>query len=588
MKVRSDKLETHSYDLVIVGSGLAGMRAALAAARLSDGKLTIALLSKLHAMRSHSVSAEGGISGVLFPGEADDSIDLHAFDTVKGGDYLGDQPAIERLVNEAPKEIRFLDHLGTPWNRSETGKILLRAFGGMTVPRTVFAADKTGFFMLHALYDNLLGFPSVTIFHEHYATDLILKDNRFRGFLSMDLATGGLKFIAGKSGIIATGGFARMYGFTTTAYSSTGDGIALAYRAGLPLKDMEFVQFHPTGLIPTGVLITEAVRGEGGYLINAENRRFMESYAKERMELAPRDIIARAMITELNAGRGFVHQVSGMRHLLLDMRHLGEEKIDERLPMIKEISMKILGINPSQEPLPVSPAAHYTMGGIHENIDGQVMRDDSSGTVEGLWAAGECGCLSVHGANRLGSNSLSHCVIWGRITGELAQKAASAVGAAPETSDIQDQVGAAADRLDAFKSHEGGEDPYQLRRELWETMDAFVGVYREAASLEKAQAKLSELRGRYPQVHVRDKTSVFNTNMRDSLELGSMIELAQTVVAGALRRQESRGSHARIEYPKRDDGKFLSHTIAYRTAGLPRLSQAPVSITKWQPMERKY
>jgi succinate dehydrogenase / fumarate reductase, flavoprotein subunit len=588
MQTLAERVEMLQFDIVIVGSGLAGMRAALHAAQTSGGTCRIALVSKLHAMRSHSISAEGGISGVLYPGEAGDSTELHAFDTVKGGDYLGDQPAIERLVTEAPKEIRFLDHLGTPWNRSETGKIVLRAFGGMTVPRTVFAADKTGFFMLHALYDNLLVFPGVTIFHEHYATDLVLKDSRFRGFLAIDLATGAPKFFAGKSGIIATGGFARMYGFTTTAYSSTGDGIALAYRAGLPLKDMEFVQFHPTGLIPTGVLITEAVRGEGGYLLNSENRRFMESYAKERMELAPRDIIARAMITELNAGRGMVHEVSGMRHLLLDMRHLGEEKIDERLPMIKELSMKILGINPAREPLPVSPAAHYTMGGIHGNIDGQVMKDDSSSAVEGLWAAGECGCVSVHGANRLGSNSLSHCIIWGRITGEAAQKRASAIGAPAETSDLQDQIGAAVRRLEAFTTHDGGEDPYQLRRELWETMDAFVGVYRDASRLEKAQEKLHELRGRYPRIRVRDTRSVFNTNMRDSLELGSMIELAQAVVAGALQRQESRGSHARTDHPKRDDGKFLSHTIAYRTDGLPRISHAPVAVTKWQPMERKY
>ncbi|MFI5367439.1 MAG: FAD-binding protein, partial [Spirochaetia bacterium] len=368
MASRTEQVDELQFDVVIVGSGLAGMRAALQAARISEGKSRIAVISKLHAMRSHSVSAEGGISGVLYPGDANDSTELHAFDTVKGGDYLGDQPAIEILVNEAPKEIRFLDHLGTPWNRDDAGKILLRAFGGMTVPRTVFAADKTGFFMLHALYDNLLSFPNVTIFHEHYATDLILKGSEFRGILALDIATGGLKYFTAKAGIIATGGFARIYGFTTTAYSSTGDGIALAYKAGLPLKDMEFIQFHPTGLIPTGVLITEAVRGEGGYLLNAAGRRFMEDYAKERMELAPRDIIARAMITEITNGRGITHEVSGMQHLLLDMRHLGEEKIDERLPMIKELIVKILGVNPAHEPIPVRPAAHYTMGGIHENI----------------------------------------------------------------------------------------------------------------------------------------------------------------------------------------------------------------------------
>ncbi|HVO39033.1 MAG TPA: FAD-binding protein [Spirochaetia bacterium] len=576
------------FDIVIVGSGLAGMRAALQAARASSGQSRIALVSKLHAMRSHSVSAEGGISGVLYPGEADDSIDLHGFDTVKGGDYLGDQPAIEFLVNEAPGEIRFLDHLGTPWNRNGEGKIVLRAFGGMTVPRTVFAADKTGFFMLHALYDNLLAFRNVTIFHEHYVTDLILSGSEFRGFLAAELATGELKFFMAKAGIIATGGFARIYGFTTTAYSSTGDGIALAYKAGLALKDMEFVQFHPTGLIPTGVLITEAVRGEGGYLLNGENSRFMEKYAKERMELAPRDIIARAMITEINEGRGLLHEVSGMRHLLLDMRHLGEEKIDERLPMIKELTMKILGVNPAREPIPVRPAAHYTMGGIHENFGGQVMDSDASAPVEGLWAAGECGCVSVHGANRLGSNSLSHCIIWGRVTGHAAQQKASAEKRLPDIGGIADQVNEAAQRIETLKRRSGNEDPYLLRKELWDTMDAYVHVFRHIAELDKAREKLAELRGRYAEVGVRDKGDVFNTNLRDALEIGNMIELGQTVVEGALQRRESRGSHFMVEYPKRDDAGFLAHTLAFRTGSFPRISRAPVAITKWQPMERKY
>ncbi len=580
--------ETLKYDLVIVGSGLAGMRAALQAARVSEGRLKIALISKLHAMRSHSVSAEGGISGVLYPGQADDSMELHAFDTVKGGDYLGDQPAIELLVAEAPKEIRLLDHLGTPWKRDERGGIALRAFGGMSVPRTAFAADKTGFFMLSTLYDTLLGQKNIHIFHEHYVTDLILKGSAFKAVAALDMATGRLKVFAARSCIIATGGFARIYRFTTTAYSSTGDGIALAYRAGLPLKDMEFVQFHPTGMIPTGVLITEAARGEGGYLLNAEDKRFMEDYASSKMELAPRDIVARAMITEIEQGRALVHAVSGMSHLLLDLRHLGEDRIDERLPMIKELTMKLLAVNPAHDPIPVRPSAHYTMGGIHENLQGQVMADDSSTPVEGLWAAGECGCVSLHGANRLGSNSLSHCVIWGRMTGEAAARHALGVGSFPEVREVAGQVDAAVARLEGLLGREKGEDPYRLRAELWETMDAHVHVYRTRKGLEEARRILSELRARYAQVYVADKGELFNTNLRDALEVGNMIELAEAVVAGALQRKETRGSHAMVEYPARNDAEYLKHTLAHRTEGRPRISYVPVAITKWQPTERKY
>jgi len=458
----------------------------------------------------------------------------------------------------------------------------------MTVPRTAFGADKTGFFMMSALYDSLLSFGTIDILHEHYVTDLLLKDGSFRGFLALELATGQPRYFPANAGIIATGGFARMYGFTTTAYSSTGDGIALAYKAGLPLKDMEFVQFHPTCLIPTGVLITEAARGEGGYLVDSRNRRFMEDYAKSKMELAPRDIVSRAMITELGKGRGLVHEVSGMSHLLLDLRHLGEDKIDERLPMIKEISIKLLGINPAHDPLPVRPAAHYTMGGIHENLQGQIMKDDSSTPLEGLWAAGECGCVSVHGANRLGSNSLSHCVIWGRITGEAAARRAMEVRAAPRADDVRPELDAACGRLDALLSRTGKEDPYQLRRELGETLDNFVHVYRDEQGLKKAEAALAALRGRFRDVGVQDPSEVFNTNLRDVLEIGNMLELAQAVTAGALNRRESRGSHARVEHTTRDDANFLKHTLAYRTEGLPRLSFIPVARTRWEPMERKY
>ncbi|MEM3671118.1 MAG: succinate dehydrogenase/fumarate reductase flavoprotein subunit [Thermoprotei archaeon] len=582
-------METLEFDVAVMGSGIAGMRAALEAARVSQGKLNIAVISKLHAMRSHSVSAEGGISGVLYPGEGGDSEELHAFDTVKGSDYLADQPAVEMLVREAPKEIRFFDHLGVPWNRNDAGRIVLRAFGGMSVPRTAFAADKTGFFMMSALYDSLLQFDNIKILHEHFVTSLVLVGDEFKGFFAIDLATGQTKFISCKAGIIATGGASRVYGFTTTAYSSTGDGIAVAYRAGLPVKDMEFVQFHPTGLVPNGILITEAARGEGGYLLNSQQKRFMEDYAKSKMELAPRDIISRAIITEIQANRGMRHKESGMDYVLLDLRHLGESKIDERLPMIKEIVVKSLGIDPSKEPIPVRPAAHFTMGGIHTALEGEVMLDDSTRTVKGLWAAGEAGCVSVHGANRLGSNSLSQCAIWGRITGAAAAKRALEMNGSPRPDgEVLKRVEEAEESLVSLMDSEGSEDPYALRRELWSTMDTYVYVYRTSNELSLAQSKLSSLKARFKKVKLSDKGRVFNTNLRDILELSNMLDLAEVIVTCASLRKESRGAHAMVEYPQRNDAEWLKHSIAYYTGEKPRVSYLPVKITRWQPMERKY
>ncbi len=571
-------MELLDFDIIILGSGLAGMRAALQAAKASNGKLRIALVSKLHAMRSHSVSAEGGISGVLYPGENGDSADLHAYDTIKGSDYLADQNAVKILVDHAPEEIKLFNNLGVPWNRNRNGKIELRAFGGMSVNRTAFAADKTGFFMLNTLYDNLLSFKNIEIFHEHVATKLLLKGGSFAGVTAIDMATGNMKAFISRAGIIATGGFGRAYGFTTTGYSSTGDGIALAYKEGLPLKDMEFVQFHPTALVPSGILITEAARGEGGYLLNSKGERFMKNYAPSVMELAPRDIVSRAEITEINEGRGIKDKKYGdLAYVHLDLRHLGEEKIDEKLPMIKEISMKMLGLNPAKDLIPVRPAVHFTMGGIDTDINGKA--------ANGLWAAGECGCVSVHGSNRLGSNSLSQCVIWGRITGNAAAQLAikSKAPAAPKTEIEREEK-----RIDALFERKSGENPYEIRSKLWQTMDNNVNVYRDSKSMRSAKSILAGLAEKYKKIAIDDKSRVYNTNFRDALEIENTLLLAQVVTEAALARKESRGAHARKEFPKRDDKNWLKHTIARKAGNQIRLAYSPVVITKWKPKERKY
>jgi succinate dehydrogenase / fumarate reductase flavoprotein subunit len=579
-------MEVLKYDVVVLGSGLAGMRAALEAARASKGRLRIAVISKLHAMRSHSVAAEGGISGVLYPKKNKDNERLHAFDTIKGSDYLADQDAVQLLVKNAPNEIKLFDHLGVPWNRLDDARIGQRPFGGMSVPRTAFAADKTGFFMMSALYDTLLEFSNVDFFHEHLATAMIMNKNDFKGIFTMDMATRDTVFFSSGNGIIATGGFARIYQFTTTSYSSTGDGIALAYNAGLPLKDMEFVQFHPTALIPSGILITEAARGEGAYLLNAKGERFMKKYAASKMELAPRDIVSRAIYSEFAAGMGVTDSRFGdIEHVQLDLRHIGDRDIDEKLPMIKEISIKQLGIDPSKEPLPVRPAAHFTMGGIHVGIDGNVL-SVSGKKVSGLWAAGECGCVSVHGANRLGSNSLSQCVIWGKITGEKAAKRALARSKTtlPLVGRLYDEEG----KINILLTKNGSESPYEIRRELWAAMERDVNVYRNNAGLRRALKTVHELKERFKDVSVEDKSKVYNTNLRDTVEIGNMIGLAETVITGAINRKESRGAHAMHEYPSRDDKNFLKHSIMYKKKEGITLEYVKVKITNWKPEARHY
>lgn len=578
-------MELLDFDVVVLGSGIAGLGAAIHASRSSKGSLSVALVSKLHVMRSHSVAAEGGISGVLYPESNKDSKDLHAYDTIKGSDYLADQDAVEVLVKRAPEEIKFLDHIGVPWNRLNNGHISQRPFGGMSIPRTAFAADKTGFFMMRSLYDELLSLKNVEIFNEHFATSLIREGNDIHGFVAFDLATRNVKAFRSKSLIIATGGASRVFSFTTNSYSNTGDGTAMAFRAGLPLKDMEFVQFHPTALIPSGILITEAARGEGGYLRNANGDRFMEKYARSKMELAPRDIVSRSIMTEIKEGRGMRDKESGLDYVYLDLRHLDSKKIDEKLPMIKEITIKMLNIDPSKLPIPIRPAAHFTMGGIHTDIKGHVMRNGRD-AMNGVWAAGECACVSVHGANRLGSNSLSQCSVWGRITGiEAAENARRGRRGSAKFEKMAEQEEM---RIIELAEGKGSESPYEIRDALYNVMDEHLYVYRNMKGMKLAQKRISSLRKRMKDVYVKDKGNVYNTNLRETFEIANLLDLAWVITEGAVRRHESRGAHVVAEYPKRDDKNWLKHTIAMKSIGGIRFEYAPVKIEGWQPEERKY
>jgi succinate dehydrogenase / fumarate reductase flavoprotein subunit len=566
------------HDVLILGSGLAGLRAAVEILRRSNGKLSIGLVSKLQIMRSHSVAAEGGTAAMMRPEEGD-SLELHAWDTVKGSDFLGDQDVIEVFVKKAPEEIIQLEHWGIPWSRRDDGRIDQRPFGGHSFPRAVYAADKTGFFEMQTLYDTLLKYDNWKRYDEWFITAIAIEDNRFCGLVGLDLATGRFHTLAGKALIIASGGAGTLYGFTTYSQTVTGDGLAMAYRAGLALEDMEFIQFHPTGLIPSGILITEATRGEGGYLLNNKGERFMERYAKEKMELAPRDMVSRSMITEIEAGRGF-KTPEGRNYLQLDLRHLGEHKINLRLPLIRELAMSFVGIDPVKEPIPIHPVAHYSMGGIECDIHGAT-------SVPGIWVAGEAACSSLHGANRLGSNSTAECLVWGQITGEQVVKYMSGVVAMQKISDafVKDQE----KRLERWLSASAGtENLYELRRELRQTMDNYVGVFRTGDELQQALSKIQSYKQRYQNIRVGDKKRIYNTDLLAALELGNLLDLAEVAVTSALARQESRGAHARRDFAKRDDEKWLKHTLAHFTSDGPRLSYKPVRITMWKPVERKY
>jgi succinate dehydrogenase / fumarate reductase flavoprotein subunit len=544
------------------------MRAAIEA---FDAGADVALLSKIHPVRSHSGAAEGGINAALGNASEDDP-EKHAFDTVKGSDYLGDQDAIEVLCNEAPADVYQLEHWGAVFSRTEDGRIAQRPFGAAGEPRTAYAADITGHVLVHVLYEQVTK-RDIPAYEEWFAWKLVEDDGRCQGVIAWDIVNGGLKTIGAKTVILATGGAGRLYTGTTNAYACTGDGMAMALRLGVPLVDMEMMQFHPTTLSPTGVLITEGCRGEGAYLVNAEGERFLERYAPNAMELASRDVISRAEQTEIDEGRG----VDG--NVLLDLRHLGAERIIERLHGTRELSMVFAGVDPIHDPIPVRPGAHYHMGGVDTDLVGAT-------SLEGLYAAGECACVSVHGANRLGGNALMETITYGRRAGAAAAEWAltHTTVAVPDTA-VSDAESALAELLERTD----GERPHAIRDELAATMHENFGVFRREDQMDEQGEIVARLRERYERVIVDDKGRVFNNDVTQALELGFLLELAACMVEAGLARRESRGAHARpYDYPERDDENYMKHTVVTWEDDAPRLDWAPVRVTKWQPQERTY
>jgi fumarate reductase flavoprotein subunit len=570
-------VEIPTYDVLIVGGGLAGLRAALAVVS-TDPTLSVALASKVYPMRSHSVSAEGGAAAVL---REPDTFEGHAFDTIKGSDYLADQDVVEVFVREAPLEIIQLEHWGCPWSRDPDGRISVRPFGGMTTWRTVYAADKSGFHMLHTIFQTSLKHAQIHRYDEFFVTSLLVEDGRCEGVVGFDMKSGAVEPIAARAVVLATGGNGRIWAFSTNGSICTGDGMALAYRAGVPLKDMEFVQFHPTGIPSNGILITEAVRGEGGYLINAEGERFCARYVPNKMELGPRDIISRAMVTEFEAGRGFKGPYGDYMHL--DVRHLGEAVIDSKLPFMRELGSEYMGIDIVVDPIPVRPVEHYMMGGIDADINGAT-------PLPGLYAAGECANVGFNGANRLGSNSLPECLVFGAAAGRAAARHARE-SSAPTANPIAGLVRDEQRRLEQTYLERGpGYDRVGIIREdLQKKMDQHVGVFRTREGLEEMAAELPLLRERLARAQLDDRSRAFNTELVQALELEFMLDGAETVVHSALAREESRGSHARRDFTERNDERFLAHTLAHRRLGEPpQLDYRPVRITSWQPQARTY
>src|SRR5499425_1683371 len=578
-------MDIFSHDILLVGGGGAGLRAAIAAAEVNPN-LKIAVISKVYPMRSHTVSAEGGAAGVA---KADDSLDEHAYDTISGGDWLCDQDAVEAFVKEAPEEMLRLEHWGCPWNRERDGTVAVRPFGGMAKMRTWFAADKTGFHMLHTLFQTSLKYDTMIRYDEWFVTKLLVDDGCVQGVVAIELMSGKIQAITANAIILCTGGCGRVFPFTTNANIKNGDGMALAYRAGAPFKDMELVQYHPTGLPFTGILITEAARAEGGYLLNKDGYRYLQDYnlgtpqpkpVLRSMELGPRDRLSQCFVKEQEKGRTLEGPYGHYVHL--DIRHLGEKLIDTKLPFVRELCLKYVGIDPVKEMIPVRPVVHYMMGGVHTDIHGAT-------PLPGLYAAGEVACVSINGANRLGSNSLTELLVFGARAGQAA--GAFAVEQAGPGPFLDAQANDERRRIeDGLLCKSGGKERIAtLRTEMHQIMEESAGIYQTEMMLKEAAGKLKRLQERSQNLSLDDSSHTFNTELTAALELSYMLDLAQTIVQSALERRESRGSHQRTDYPQRDDERFLAHSLAYRAEdGSPRIEYRPVTITRWPPGKRVY
>jgi fumarate reductase flavoprotein subunit len=575
---------TPSHDVVLVGGGGAGLRAAIAIAE-TNPRLTIAVVSKVYPMRSHTVSAEGGAAGVIAPG---DSLDEHAYDTISGGDWLCDQDAVEAFVREAPEELLRLEHWGCPWSRDSSGRIAVRPFGGMKKERTWFAADKTGFHMLHTLFQTSLKYPAVVRYDEWFVTRLLVDEGRVQGVVALDLKSGRIEAITARAVILCTGGCGKVFPFTTNAAIKTGDGMGLAYRAGVPLKDMEFVQYHPTGLPFTGILITEAARSEGGYLINKDGYRYLQDYnlgtphpepVLRSMELGPRDRLSQAFVKELDKGRTIDSPYGPVVHL--DLRHLGARKINAKIPFVRELCMKYQNLDPVKDLIPVRPVIHYMMGGVDTDINGAT-------PLPGLYAAGETACVSINGANRLGSNSLPELLVFGTRAGKAAAEYAS-LGFDINPRVISQKTDEHRRLDEGLRETRGGPRIADVRDQMQGTMERSAGIYRTGGLLRSGIDEIRALRERYAGVTIEDRSRAFNTERVAALELGFMLDIAEAMLSAAERREESRGAHQRTDFTARDDVRFLAHSLVHRNAdGSARVEYQPVTITRWPPGERVY